>query len=58
MVTTSTALHFVLLIGIVNLFADLTYERTGSITEQFLATLGANALVIGSMAGFGEFVLV
>jgi hypothetical protein len=55
-ITKSTALRFVLLIGIVNLFADLTYEGARSINGQFLGTLGASALVVGSVAGFGEFV--
>ena len=54
--TTSTALRFVLLIGIVNLFADLTYEGARSMNGQYLGLLGASALVVGSVAGFGEFV--
>ena len=53
---TSAALRFVLLIGIVNLFADLTYEGARSITGPFLGMLGASAVVVGSVAGFGEFV--
>ena len=56
MLTTSTALRFVLLIGIVNLFADLTYEGARSVTGPYLGMLGASALVVGSVAGFGEFV--
>jgi predicted MFS family arabinose efflux permease len=52
----STALRFVLLIGIVNLFADLTYEGARSIAGPYLGMLGASALVVGTVAGFGEFV--
>ncbi len=52
----STALRFVLLIGVVNLFADLTYEGARSITGPYLGALGANAVVVGLVAGFGELV--
>ncbi|MGB8885929.1 MAG: MFS transporter [Candidatus Korobacteraceae bacterium] len=48
------ALRFVLLIGVVSLFADLTYEGSRSITGQFLATLGTSATVVGVVAGLGE----
>jgi len=51
----STALRFVLLIGVVNLFADLTYEGARSINGPFLGMLGASAAVVGVVAGFGEF---
>jgi MFS family permease len=50
----SAALRFVLLIGIVNLFADFTYEGARSITGPFLSLLGASAAVVGAVAGFGE----
>jgi hypothetical protein len=48
------AFNFVLLVGIANLFADLTYEGARSINGQFLASLGASALVVGFTAGAGE----
>ncbi len=48
------AFRFVLIIGIVNLFADLTYEGARSIVGPFLGSLGATATVIGFVAGFGE----
>jgi MFS family permease len=48
------ALRFVLLIGAVSLFADLTYEGSRSITGQFLATLGTSAAIVGTVAGLGE----
>jgi MFS family permease len=52
--TATTALAFVLLIGIVNLFADFTYEGGRSIMGPFLGTLGASATVVGVVAGLGE----
>jgi MFS family permease len=51
----SAALRFVVTMGIVNLFADLTYEGGGSINGPFLGTLGASAAAIGIIAGAGEF---
>ena len=48
------AFRFVLTIGIVNLFADLTYEGARSITGPFLGSLGASATAIGIVVGFGE----
>ena len=48
------ALRFVLTIGIVNFFADLTYEGARSIAGPFLGSLGASAAVIGFVAGLGE----
>ncbi len=49
-----TAFGFVLIIGIVNLFADMTYEGARSITGPFLGSLGASATVVGIVAGTGE----
>jgi MFS family permease len=37
------------------LFADLTYEGSRSIIGQYLGLLGAGALAIGVITGFGEF---
>lgn len=48
------ALRFVLAIGIVSLFADMTYEGARAIAGQFLFTLGASAAAVGFIAGFGE----
>ena len=48
------AFRFVLIIGIVNLFADMTYEGARSITGPFLESLGASALAVGVIAGGGE----
>jgi hypothetical protein len=49
-----TAFGFVLVIGIVNFFADMTYEGARSITGPFLGSLGATATAVGVVAGTGE----
>jgi MFS family permease len=49
------AFRFILMVGIVNLFADLTYEGGASINGQFLANIGASAATISIIAGLGEF---
>jgi predicted MFS family arabinose efflux permease len=48
------AFRFVLTVGIVNLFADMTYEGARSITGPFLQSLGASAVAVGLIAGGGE----
>jgi len=53
---TDSALKFVVLIGVVSLFADMTYEGARSINGQYLALLGASASVVGIVAGFGELI--
>jgi len=50
------ALKFVVLLGMVSLFADMTYEGARSITGPYLAVLGASATVVGIVAGFGELI--
>jgi MFS family permease len=50
------AFRFVLTFGIINLFADFTYEGARSITGAFLGSLGASAAVVGFTAGFGELI--
>jgi len=52
----STALRFVVLLGIVSLLADVTYEGARSITGPYLAVLGASATAVGMVAGCGELV--
>jgi MFS family permease len=49
-----TAVRFVILIGIVSLFADMTYEGARAIAGPFLAVLGASGAVVGIVAGLGE----
>jgi MFS family permease len=51
----STAFRFVLTLGAVNLFADMTYEGGASINGTFLGTLGAGAAAVSIIAGLGEF---
>jgi MFS family permease len=52
----ANALKFVVLVGIVSLFADMTYEGARSITGPYLAVLGASGTAVGIVAGFGELV--
>src|SRR3989440_11082032 len=49
-----TAFGFVLIIGIVNLFADMAYEGGRSIAGPFMGSLGASATILGFVSGFGE----
>lgn len=51
-----SAIQFVILIGIVSLFADMTYEGARSISGQYLAVLGASGFVVGIVAGLGELI--
>jgi MFS family permease len=51
----SPAFRFVLIMGVVNLFGDMTYEGGASINGPFLATLGASAAAVSIIAGVGEF---
>jgi MFS family permease len=51
----SSAFQFVLTMGLVNLFADMTYEGGASINGPFLGSLGASAAAISIIAGAGEF---
>ena len=51
---TRMAFKFVILLGLVSLFADITYEGARSITGPYLALLGASATTVGLVCGFGE----
>jgi len=55
-ISKATALKFVILLGVVSLFADMTYEGARSITGPYLAILGASGTVVGVVAGFGELI--
>jgi MFS family permease len=48
------ALKFVLLIGVMSLFADFTYEGMRGIAGPYLALLGASATAVGVVSGLGE----
>lgn len=50
------AFIFILLLGLVSLLGDITYEGARSISGQYLAVLGASGAVVGIIAGFGECV--
>lgn len=50
------ALKFVVLVGVVSLFSDVTYEGARSIHGPFMALLGASATTVGVVAGLGEMV--
>ena len=48
------AVLFIVFLGIVSLFGDMTYEGARSITGPYLGMLGVTATTIGIVAGFGE----
>lgn len=48
--------HFVILLGLVSLFADVTYEGARSLAGPYLALLGANAAIVGIVSGAGELI--
>jgi MFS family permease len=52
----ATARSFVLLLGVVSLLGDMTYEGGWSIVGPYMATLGASAAAVGIASGFGELV--
>ncbi len=49
-------MRFILLLGVVSLFADVTYEGARSITGPYLGLLGASAAIVGAVAGAGELI--
>jgi MFS family permease len=50
------AYTFLVLLGIVSLFSDLTYEGARSILGPYLLLLGASASTVGFVSGLGEFI--
>lgn len=50
------AFTFLLLMGIVSLLADMTYESARSLIGPYLLFLGASASVLGFVFGLGEFI--
>ncbi len=50
-----SAVRFIVLLGLVSLFADMTYEGARSAIGPYLGILGAGGAVVGFVAGFGEF---
>jgi MFS family permease len=49
-----TALGFIVCLGVVSLFADMTYEGAHSIISPFLKDLGATAAQVAFISGLGE----
>jgi len=49
-----SAIGFIVCLGIVSLFADMTYEGAHSIISPFLKDLGATAAQVAFIAGLGE----
>lgn len=54
LISRKNAVRFIVAVGLVSLFADVTYEGARSITGPFLATLGASGAAVGLVAGLGE----
>ena len=52
--TARSALQFVVVMGVVNLFADMTYEGGRGEVGAFLGHLGASGAIVGLVAGGGE----
>ena len=55
-ISQSSALKFVVILGIVSLFADMTYEGARSVNGSYLALLGATGTIVGIVAGLGELI--
>jgi MFS family permease len=53
---TKRALQFVILLGFVSLFSDVTYEAARSLNGTYLAILGASATAVGIVSGLGELI--
>jgi len=49
-----TATKFVVLLGCVSLFSDMTYEAARSISGPYLSILGVSGATVGWVAGLGE----
>jgi MFS family permease len=53
-ISRASAMRFVILLGTVSLFADVTYEGARSVLGPYFASLGASATIVGFVAGAGE----
>ncbi|QAT16586.1 MFS transporter [Candidatus Velamenicoccus archaeovorus] len=49
------AMRFILMMGLVSLFGDISYEGARAMTGPYLAFLGASAVTVGFVSGLGEF---
>src|SRR5580658_2568484 len=52
--TRTSAMRLIICLGVVSLFADMTYEGAHSIIGPYLKDLGATAFQVAAIAGFGE----
>ncbi len=52
--TRSRAVRFVLTVGVMSFFADFAYESSRSIVGPYFALLGASAIAVATITGFGE----
>ena len=50
------AIRFIVAMGVVSLFADMTYEGAHSIIGPYMKDLGASATQVGIIAGVGELI--
>lgn len=48
------AIEIIIIFGIVSLFGDIMYEGARAVNGPYLKTLGANAALVGLIAGLGE----
>ena len=48
------AMAFIVLMGVVSLFSDMTHEGARSILGEYLNLAGASAATIGFVSGVGE----
>jgi len=49
------AFQLIFIFGLVSLFGDMVYEGARSVNGPYLKTLGANAAIVGLVAGIAEF---
>ena len=52
----TSAMRFILLLGLVSLLADVTYEGSRSFFGPYLGILGASGTAVGFIAGLGELI--
>ncbi len=50
------AFQVIILFGLVSLFGDMVYEGARSVNGPYLKILSANAVTVGLIAGFAEFI--
>jgi predicted MFS family arabinose efflux permease len=53
-VSRQSAIRFIVALGLISLFADVTYEGGRSVNGLFLGALGAGGAIIGIVSGAGE----